>query len=111
MSSHVLELLNKVRVLIKYHMKPEKCITIENNIYSALDIYQELINIEAGESYPYGTEIFIEHDGFQGKVIGHYLTLEGKRGVVLQMNGNRIVHVYGEKWVNLIEPTNNDKPK
>jgi hypothetical protein len=41
----------------------------------------------------------IEHDGFEGVKIGSYVTLEGKRGVVLQQIGTRVVHVYGEKWL------------
>lgn len=41
----------------------------------------------------------IEHDGFEGDVIGSYVTREGKRGVVLQQHGTRVVHVYGEKWL------------
>lgn len=40
----------------------------------------------------------IEHDGFEGTVIGSYVTREGKRGVVLQQVGTKVVHVYGEKW-------------
>lgn len=42
----------------------------------------------------------IEHDGFVGNIIGYYTTREGKRGVVLQQEGTRVVHVYGEKWIN-----------
>lgn len=41
----------------------------------------------------------IEHDGFEGTVIGSYVTREGKRGVVLQQVGTKVVHVYGEKWL------------
>ena len=41
----------------------------------------------------------IEHDGFEGEVIGSYTTREGKRGVVLQQIGTKVVHVYGEKWI------------
>lgn len=41
----------------------------------------------------------IEHDGFVGTVIGVYTTLEGKRGVVLQLDNAKVVHVYGEKWL------------
>lgn len=46
-----------------------------------------------------GEEFFIKHDGFHGSVIGEYLTRDGKKGVVLQMIGTRVVHVYGEKWL------------
>lgn len=41
----------------------------------------------------------IAHDGFAGDIIGHYETREGKRGVVVQQDGTRVVHVYGEKWI------------
>jgi hypothetical protein len=41
----------------------------------------------------------VDHDGFIGCVVGLYTTLEGKRGVVLQQLGTRVVHVYGEKWL------------
>lgn len=46
-----------------------------------------------------GTPMRVEHDGFEGVVLGTYETLEGKRGYVCQLRGARIVHVYGEKWV------------
>jgi hypothetical protein len=49
----------------------------------------------------------IAHDGFVGEVIGHYTTREGKRGVVLQQVGTRVVHVYGEKW---IAPSEQEEP-
>lgn len=48
---------------------------------------------------PLGNRYRIEHDGFMGTVIGDYVTLEGKSGVVLQLDGARVVHVYGEKWL------------
>jgi hypothetical protein len=41
----------------------------------------------------------IEYDGFEGVEIGSYITLEGKRGVVLQQVGTKVVHVYGRKWL------------
>jgi len=41
----------------------------------------------------------IAHDGFSGDIIGHYMTREGKRGVVVQQDGTKVVHVYGEKWL------------
>lgn len=46
--------------------------------------------------------VTIAHDGFAGDIIGQYTTREGKRGVVVQQDGTRVVHVYGEKW---LEPT------
>lgn len=50
-------------------------------------------------AWPRGRHARVEHDGFAGVVIGHYTTLEGKPGVVLQLHGARVVHVYGEKWL------------
>lgn len=47
----------------------------------------------AGESYE------ITHDGFSGTMQGSYVTREGKRGVVLQQHGTRVVHIYGERWL------------
>jgi len=41
----------------------------------------------------------IAHDGFAGDIIGSYITREGKRGVVVQQDGTRVVHVYGAKWI------------
>jgi hypothetical protein len=46
-----------------------------------------------------GAVVAIEHDGFVGTVQGYYETREGKRGVVLQQLGTKVVHVYGEKWL------------
>lgn len=47
----------------------------------------------------------IEHDGFRGTKQGSYVTREGKRGVVLQQIGTKVVHVYGEKWLTPPAPT------
>lgn len=52
----------------------------------------------------------IEHDGFQGDMVGNYVTREGKRGVVLQQHGTRVVHVYGEKWLIPIQPPSTESP-
>ena len=46
-----------------------------------------------------GGHVEIAHDGFAGHIIGRYETREGKRGVVVQQDGTRVVHVYGEKWL------------
>lgn len=51
------------------------------------------------KNHPLGTEYCIEHDGFVGKVIGYYIRDDGYPGLVLQLNGSKIVHVYGEKWI------------
>jgi hypothetical protein len=50
----------------------------------------------------------IAHDGFEGTLQGRYVTREGKRGVVLQQIGTRVVHVYGEKW---LEPAPHQEPQ
>lgn len=50
------------------------------------------------ERYPRGTHLSVDHDGFKGRVIGYYVTFEDKPGLVLQMDGNKVVHVYSEKW-------------
>ncbi len=61
------------------------------------DLISELVAI--AERFPPSTEYTIEHDGFRGRVIGYYLTEEGKPGVVLQLANARVVHVYGTKWL------------
>lgn len=48
---------------------------------------------------PIGAPFRIEHDGFEGEVIGYYQRRDGKRGIVGQQIGTNIVHVYGEKWL------------
>lgn len=50
----------------------------------------------------------IDHDGFSGSVVGFYETREGKKGVVLQQLGTRVVHVYGTKWLKSNEGNIND---
>lgn len=47
------------------------------------------------EQYPMGSHWKCKFDDFIGKVIGYYLTNEGKKGVVLQQMDTRVVHVYG----------------
>jgi len=54
---------------------------------------------EIETKWPKGTLVEIDHDGFIGRVIGYYERHDGKRGVVLQQEGTRVVHVYGEKWL------------
>ena len=61
------------------------------------------VNPAAAEIPEYGDVHEIAHDGFQGTVIGHYITREGKRGVVLQQLDTRVVHVYGRKWLEQAE--------
>lgn len=48
---------------------------------------------------PIGTAYRIEHDGFAGTVQGYYKTREGKKAVVLQQHGTKVVHVYGRQWL------------
>jgi hypothetical protein len=50
-----------------------------------------------------GKRFRIEHDGFQGTVIGHYTRLDGEEGVVMQQNGTTVVHVYRKKWLIPVE--------
>lgn len=52
-----------------------------------------------GEVVEAGLRAEIAHDNFSGDIIGKYVTREGKRGVVVQQDGTRVVHVYGEKWL------------
>lgn len=53
---------------------------------------------------PQAGTVRIDHDGFEGNIIGNYTTREGKRGVVIQQLGTRVVHVYGEKWLTAAAP-------
>lgn len=46
-------------------------------------------------AWPLGTHVHIDHDGFHGRVIGHYRRDDGYDGVVLQQDGTKVVHVYG----------------
>lgn len=51
------------------------------------------------DTHPLGARRRIEHDGFEGRVIGYYTRRDGKEGVVLQQEGTNVVHVYGTKWL------------
>jgi hypothetical protein len=57
----------------------------------------EMDEIVAG--WPYGSYASVERDGFNGTVIGWYVTREGHPGLVLQQNGSKVVHVYRESGV------------
>ena len=59
-------------------------------------VMDELIAL--ADRYTLGTHLSVEHDGFEGEIIGYYKTKEGKAGLVLQQHGTRVVHVYGVKW-------------
>jgi hypothetical protein len=56
----------------------------------------DLALIEA--QYPRGTRLTVDHDGFKGRVVGYYMTLEGKPGLALQLKNSRVVHVYSTRW-------------
>jgi hypothetical protein len=51
------------------------------------------------DRFPLGSHFTIEHDGFAGTVCGYYCRADGKLGVNLQLDGAKVVHVYGEKWL------------
>lgn len=57
--------------------------------------------------WPLGTRIEIDHDGFRGSIVGYYRRHDGKCGAVLQIDGGRIIHVYGEQWLKRAEGTSN----
>lgn len=63
----------------------------------------EAAALEKPVAWPRGTRIRVEHDGFEGVVLDPYITLEGKRGQVCQLAGARVVHVYGEKWLQHVD--------
>lgn len=51
-----------------------------------------------------GARVSVEYDGFAGTVIGSYRTREGKRGWVVQQDGTKVVHVYGQSRVTVVTP-------
>lgn len=52
---------------------------------------------------PIGTRVAsLNGDDFVGTVIGHYERLDGRKGVVVQQDGARVVHAYGENRVEVI---------
>lgn len=71
--------------------------------FDSIDAAVRAILIGTPNPRPTG-HIDIAHDGFSGEIIGHYLTREGKAGVVVQQDGTRVVHVYGEKWLGAAVP-------
>ena len=60
-------------------------------------ILEGMLNITPEGLPPLGTEVWIEYDDFTGSVIGYYTKRNGDRGVVLQQDTTKVVHVYGEK--------------
>ncbi|UPT53357.1 hypothetical protein [Synechococcus phage Ssp-JY38] len=69
--------------------------------------WEYVVELPDGD-WPRGTEIYVEHDGFRGRVLNPYVTFEGKKGQVCQHNGSRMVHVYGEKWLKRVAPEVSD---
>lgn len=63
------------------------------------DAWAQYDALIAGGGRRRGQKFAIDHDGFAGQIIGHYRTLEGKPGIVGQLDGASVVHVYGEKWL------------
>lgn len=59
---------------------------------------KRLVQVGAERPFLIGQRLSVAHDGFEGTVQGYYVTREGKPGLVLQQDGTRVVHVYGEKW-------------
>lgn len=77
----------------------QAAIPVGSNMANA-DLVRAIIEAyEAARSAEPVGHVEIEHDGFKGDIIGYYTTREGKRGVVVQQDGTRVVHVYGEKWI------------
>ena len=68
-----------------------------------LAAYLSALGEQKPVAWPRGTRIRVEHDGFEGVVLDPYITLEGKRGQVCQLAGARVVHVYGEKWLQHVD--------
>lgn len=56
------------------------------------------IFVKMSLDFPRGTKLTVDHDGFCGTVVGYYVTREGKPGLVIQDERNRVVHVYSTKW-------------
>lgn len=70
--------------------------------FAEMELGVELLNRGHPMSYSkppadFPTVHRIAYDGFQGTVVGHYTTREGKEGVVLQAVGSKVVHVYNKK--------------
>jgi hypothetical protein len=88
---------------------------MERDLTKAVCIIENRIRDEstlAVSSSPsaFGEVARIEHDVFEGTIQGYYITREGKRGVVLQQIGTRVVHVYGERWLAPHRDTTNNPP-
>lgn len=82
------------KVVKEHNLRPGSVVeTVIARIINRLDA--EAPMNEIGRAYA------IEHDGFVGEVIGSYTTREGRRGVVLQQFGTRVVHVYGKRFLGI----------
>lgn len=60
---------------------------------------EESLNLYTLQSDLNNKEYTVEYDGMIGNIIGHYTTREGRKGVVLQQVGTKIVHVYNEQRI------------
>lgn len=68
--------------------------------FETLDVHQpDTVPPSGAQTWSEGDFVDIEHDGFSGTIQGHYVTREGKRGVVIQQHHTKVVHVYGERWL------------
>ena len=72
--------------------------TVHEDRTTSLAAVRQMAGVASGPS-DLSSTYTIAHDGFTGTVQGHYVTREGKQGVVLQQVGTRVVHVYGRKWI------------
>lgn len=72
--------------------------TVHEDRTTSLAAVRQMAGVAPGPS-DHSSTYTIAHDGFTGTVQGHYVTREGKQGVVLQQVGTRVVHVYGRKWI------------
>jgi hypothetical protein len=79
------------RAVDEFELRPGSI--TERVVSRIISRFDEELNYEVGRLYR------IDHDGFEGHVIGTYHTREGKVGVVLQQNGTQVVHVYSRKWL------------
>jgi len=54
--------------------------------------------------YKRGDTVRCEYDGFVGTILAPYVTREGRKGWVVQMLSTKVVHVYGEDRLLLVQP-------
>lgn len=73
------------------------------------DFWCELTDLS--EKYPPNARLHVKHDGFSGSVRGYYVTLEGKPGLVLQLDNTKVIHVYSSKWFEAVKPAGSALPQ